>query len=117
MAHCSDIIKPLKQYAPVSMADAPGNVTPTWTFTDNTVNVYPRGRNGKSMKVTIVRYQLTRSTPVNSVNFHICRNCGKWGFRIDYKHRTKRVSIRELHAEMRRMGATEEHVALMTPVG
>ncbi len=53
----------------------------TFTFTDNTTTVYPKLPGGGTCRVVIIRRSLASSY---GAVFHVCRNAGKWSFRIDY---------------------------------
>ena len=119
MAHVSECIRPLKNLDPVRPEDAPANNF-KWEFEDNTLNVFPHGRNGKSMKVTIIRRSLVKTSPVGRTEFKICRNNG-WSWKIirnpvNRQSSTVSVTKRAFEAELRRMGGTEEHVNSLKPL-
>ena len=95
----SPIIDPLPP-----LHHGPGTAGPrAFKFSDDTVSVYPKLPNGQSIKVTIIRRSLTSNR--GSV-FHVCRNAGKWYYRIDYafKERTTRMNKRKFVGEVKRMG-------------
>jgi len=109
----SDCIRPL---APVH--NGPGIAPPrTFEFEDNTVAVYPFSQKlGKTIRVMIIRRDLRTS---NGTVFHVCRNAGKWSYRIDYafKPKTTRMDKKTFIAELTRMGGADYILALCTPLG
>ena len=86
--------------------------TRSFTFEDNTTVVYPKLPDGKSIRVVIVRRKLISS---GGTAFHVCRNAGKWSYRIDYpfKPATTRMVRSQFVAELRRMGGVNEIGRLM----
>ena len=81
--------------------------TRTFTVEDNTIEIYPKLANGKSIRVVVIRRKLTSS---DGVIFHICHNAGKWSYRIDYpfKSVTTRMCRKDFIAEIRRMGGANK---------
>ena len=81
--------------------------TRSFTFEDNTTTIFPKLPDGKSIRVVIIRRKLTSS---GGAVFHVCRNAGKWSYRIDYpfKSTTTRLARARFVAELRRMGASCE---------
>jgi hypothetical protein len=73
---------------------------------DNTV-IYPKTKDGRSMRVVIIRRKLTSE---GGAVFHVCLNAGKWSYRIDYpfKPQTTRMTRAKFIAELRRMGGLHE---------
>jgi len=81
--------------------------TRSFKFEDNTTTIYPKLPDGKSIRVVIIRRTLTSS---GGATFHVCRNAGKWSYRIDYpfKPLTTRLTRSQFIAELRRMGGADE---------
>jgi len=79
----------------------------SFKFEDNTVTIFPKLPSGKSIRVIIIRRKLTSST---GAAFHVCRNAGKWSYRIDYpfKPKTTRMGRSKFIAEVTRMGGQNE---------
>jgi len=99
MAQCSPEIRPL---APVHVG--PG-IAPakTFTFEDNSTTIYPKLPNGHSCRVVIIRRSVTSN---HGSVFNVCRNAGKWSYRIDYamQSKTTRMTKERFIAEVTRMG-------------
>lgn len=76
-------------------------------FEDNSTVVYPKKEDGTSLRVVIIRRKLVSE---GGATFHVCRNAGKWSYRIDYpfKPKTTRLSRAQFIAELRRMGGLHE---------
>lgn len=95
----SECIKPRGQ-----LHQGPGTAPPrTFRFEDESTVIYPRLPDGKTIRVVIIRRKVTSST---GAVFHVCRNAGKWSYRIDYpfKGKTTRVNEKKFVSELRRMG-------------
>jgi hypothetical protein len=60
-----------------------------------------------SIRVVIIRRKLVSS---GGTVFHVCRNAGKWSYRIDYPYKsaTTRLTRSKFIAELRRMGGGDE---------
>lgn len=78
-----------------------------FTYEDDSTVIYPKLKDGSSIRVVVVRRKLT--SPGGAV-FHACLNAGKWSFRIDYpfKDKTTRMTRKQFVAELRRMGGLHE---------
>ena len=91
----------------------PGTGAPcSFRFEDQSTVIFPKLPNGKSIRVVIIRRTLT--TNAGTV-FHVCRNAGKWSYRIDYafkKNQTTRMTKARFLNELRRMGA-ENYIELL----
>jgi len=100
MSHVSECIRP---HAPLH--SGPGVKPPkSFQFADTSVEIFPRLPNGQSIKVVIIRRSVTCS---HGGVFHVCRNAGRWSFRIDYafSSKTTRMSKERFAREVTRMGA------------
>lgn len=77
----------------------------TFKFEDDTTTIYPKKPDGTSVRVVIVRRKLTSDS---GAVFHVCRNAGKWSYRIDYpfKPATTRMPRKKFVSELMRMGGT-----------
>jgi hypothetical protein len=108
----ADRWKPLKQHVPVSIEDAPVNQA-VWTTLDRSTTIYPKLPNGQSCRVVIIRREMTKAAPGKpGTTFHVCRNAGKWSYRIDYrfKEKTTRVTRSKFVEELKRMGARPNEI-------
>lgn len=82
----------------------PGLAAPKqFTFEDNTTVIFPKLPGGKSCRVVIIRRSVTSS---HGTVFHVCRNAGRWSYRIDYafQSKTTRMPRGKFIAELTRMG-------------
>jgi len=95
--HCPIEIRPVAEIAPQTPQPR------TFTFADNSVVIYPKLPNGQTCKVVIIRRSITSN---HGSTFHVCRNAGKWSYRIDYayKAKTTRMTKERFIAEITRMG-------------
>lgn len=110
MATLSACIAP---YAHVNTAAAPA--VRTWRFEDSSMVIYPRGIDGRSMRVVILRRSLASST---GCVVSICRNANKWSYKIQRPFASKPTSIKkdEFMAELDRMGIGQYAGDLLDPV-
>lgn len=79
-----------------------------WDFSDDSKILFPKGRDGKSMRVVIIVREL-RMTSVGcdgSTLFRVVKNAGKWSFKIHYRMNAKPTSMKpeRFFAELERMG-------------
>jgi hypothetical protein len=96
----SDCIKPHRP-----LHQGPGTAQPRkFRFEDESTVIYPKLPDGKSIRVVIIRRKVISST---GAVFHVCKNAGKWSFRIDYpfKSKTTRMKKKQFVNEVLRMGA------------
>lgn len=84
----------------------------TWKFEDNTTCIYPKLPGGGSCKVVIIRHKLTCS---DGAVFHVCRNAGKWSYRIQYPFQQKdtRMPVEKFLLELTRMGGRQFAEAML----
>jgi hypothetical protein len=84
----------------------------TFTFEDVSTTIYPKLPSGQSIRVVIIRRRLTTNT---GTVFHVCRNSGKWSFRIDYayKDKTTRLTRTAWLKELHRMGGLSYGVMML----
>ena len=102
--------------APFAHVDA--NATPivrTWSFEDTSTVIYPRGIDGRSMRVVIIRRLLTSNT---GCRVSVCRNGGKWSFKIQRPFATKPTAMTKdrFASELQRMGIGAYLGDLIDPV-
>lgn len=110
MATISACIAP---HAHVDSNAAP--IVRTWRFEDSSMVIYPRGIDGRSMRVVILRRSLTSNT---GCVVSICRNAGRWSFKIQRPFASKPTSMNKatFMAELDRMGIGQYAGDLLDPV-
>lgn len=83
------------------------NPAPTvWAFNDNSIVVYPRGTNGKTLRVAIIRRTLKSNT---GCVISAIRNGGRWFFKVlrPFADKTTSMTKDKFMSELARMGISQ----------
>jgi hypothetical protein len=92
----------------------------SWQFIDNSRILYPKGTDGKSMKVTLIIRELHLQSEgcEGATVFRVVKNAGKWSFKIHYRMKDKPTSMKaeKFFAELNRMGGWSYSRAFVMPV-
>lgn len=90
----SSVIRPFEVFVPVAVEDAPAQHR-RFERNDATTTIYPKLPGGGSCRVVIIRRSISIVTPGHKPTvLHICRNAGKWSYRIDYSRKSRTTSMR-----------------------
>lgn len=80
----------------------------SWNFHDDSKILYPKGRDGKSLRVVIIVRELRLYSEgcEGHTLFRVVRNAGKWSFKIHYRMKDKPTSLKpeKFFAELQRIG-------------
>lgn len=112
MSHCSDVIKPIRQYEPVTMEEAATRNVVVWEFEDTSVTIFPKLPSGKSCRVHIILRELIKRINGRPAIFKVCRNAGKWSYKITYAFKDKPTTVNAITfiKEAKRMGASDSQI-------
>jgi len=94
--------------------------TKTWSFDDQSKILFPKGRDGKSMRVTLIIRELSvvsEGSPKPTV-FRAVKNAGKWSFKISYSRKDKPTAVKAetFFAELGRIGGGKYARLMVMPM-
>jgi hypothetical protein len=108
----------VRPMAPLSSGPAPTQ-TVSWDFDDQSKILFPKGRDGRSMRVVLLVRELRKSTGGGTPTvFRVVRNAGKWSFKIQYQMSSKPTVMKaeRFFAELERMGGKTYSQMLTMPI-
>lgn len=114
MAQVSDIIRPHRQLSTTPPSEAPASQR-RYEFADDSTVLYPKGRDGKSMRVVLIRRSVTIHYPGSAkpTVYSVCRNAGRWSYKVQQSLKPEpiRLSRDRFLASARNMGVSQELIA------